>query len=495
MMPREINEKTDENGKSLTRNYQGQSLQQVIPPEIPYSDPDDPGFDERFAPMEVFMQSEPSKGVIHMEEAKEKIEGKRKSKVSGSAPKRLPMPDIERYVHSLINQRKLAKEFTVYIPDRGHPQVLEFVADQNIMRVVEPERMASVLVKNLSGEYALTFKEGVAIVKRWQWDCSHAIPKWPAPVAFKDDKAVCFSRLNFNPAEKYCPSDYPILSEALSRMSNAKSFCALIGAALTPDAPRKKALWLYGDSDSGKSFLLNYVLAKIAGGRDGTAIFSGDGFTKSSHWQEFVVGKSLLIINEADAFFLKQKLFLSLTGDDEIGVNPKGKAFFSAPLSCRLFLSSNESPEIPNKAEIKNRLVVCNMTAFKGQKLAPQILSREVEKELPFFVAMCLEEYRATGGEIIPDMEELENAIADHEEQIQVIFDNSLILDVSSHVTAQQLVNYLERPLAVAGISLHRFRRFIKERYGVVASQSRDFGGPGARGYRGIKLRLETMRV
>ncbi len=384
--------------------------------------------------------------------------------------KRLPMPVIERFAQEMINKGDLAPNFTVWIPEVGEPQVLEKLEETKTVRVCAVEKMAAVLVNQLCGvyeDYAVTFSEAISIVKRWRWNCVHTLEKWPIPVAFKTSKEICFSRLSFDPAKSYVSSDMPIMIEILNRMSNSKPFCQMIGACFYPDTSRKQAVWLFGQSDSGKSFLLNHVIAKVCGGKEGTATFSGESL-KGAHWKEPLIGKSLLVVNEASAEFLGNKngAFKSLTGDDLHMINPKGLKMFQGRLDCRVFFSSNDAPEIPNDDALKNRLVVCKMTAFKGLKIPPRELEVAVEKELPFFVAMCMDLFKRSGGEINPTSEDLDDAIEDYQSSLQYVFDCCFEVVPGAKLSVHEFTARLKSGDHLRdGITLNSLRTFMRNNY------------------------------
>ncbi len=421
-----------------------------------------------------------------------------KSKVANKKSKKISLALRERAICNWINglpgfKVSFPQEFAVWHPPLGEPQIIQHMPKTDTVRIATHEHMATLICDaNLPDEYLMTFSEAVNCAKRWKWSTPRKLEQWPKPIAFKSDKARCFSRLTFDAAPKYSIDDYPVINEILSRMADPNAFCAMIGQCYLPDAPRKQALWLHGDSNSGKSFLLNHIVAKVCGGDSGTATFSGEAL-KGAHWKQPLIGKSLLVINEASKDFLRGESFKSLTGDDLHMINPKGQPMFQGQLTCRVFFSSNDEPEIPNDPALVARILNCKISAFKGTKLAPHLLEKAIEIELPFFIAHCIELAKDLGGKEIVSSEsaanELIEAIASHESEIQYVFNCCFKLEPSSKVTHQQFHARLDTYLDVRrGITINRMKTFLKNNYQIQSKRCRD-DGVRDRYYYGIQER------
>lgn len=424
-------------------------------------------------------------------------EEKKKSKKSDD---KLPLADKEYALCKWIDGESsylippkipFKGDFYFWKPAIGEPQILEYDLEQRIMRQCSVDEMKGKLaiqVMSLPQHLRLSFRQCKDVVERWKYSNSRKrLKDWPSPVGFKSQQGFFFSRLSFDPADQAILSDFPIIAEMLSRMSHPDRFCQMLGSAFDPVSSRKQVLWLYGDGNSGKSFLLNNVVSQLLGGDVGTATFSGEALS-GSHWKEPLLGKSLLVVNEAASKFLRTESFKSLTGDDIHMINPKGLKMFQGQLQCRVFFSSNEQPEIPNDQAIKNRLIVCKMTEFLGKKLRPSDLEKRIEGELAAFVRYCIDLYKRLEGEFIPtESEELTAAIESHEEELQLIFDCNFVLDSNSRLTSKEFQLAIQNDLTRTRISLQRFRKFIKEQYGIEPGKKTRVGIYTERFYVGLK--------
>lgn len=418
--------------------------------------------------------------------------------------KKLPLGDVEKSLCEWIDQKKTPlipvkvtfdAHFGVWRPDTGEPQILGFDLQRKVMRLCSADEMAGVLADQVhkirKDDFRISFSQAREVVKRWKMCGTRKIAEWPKPVGFKSSDGMFFSRLSFDPISNSTLSNFPIIAEILGRMSHADRFCQILGSCFSPTASRKQALWLHGESNSGKSFLLNNVVSKLCGGKAGTATFSGEAL-KGSHWKEPLIGKSLLVVNEASANFLTSDAFLSLGGDDLHMINPKGLKMFQGHLDCRIFFSSNEAPKMPNKQEIKNRVVECRITAFKGKMIIPSQLELLIDHELPYFVAYCMEQYaRLEGNSIQSDSEDLELAISDHEAELQFTFDRCFVASAKSSITAYEFSLHLDPYLdSRRGITLPKMREFVRTQYGIECGKLTKLpGGKVARLYVGMRIK------
>lgn len=403
---------------------------------------------------------------------------------------RRTLPEIETFLSGQIESRKICSNYTVWMPDRGDPQILKFDAVSRTMSMAADEVLAASLVNVTPDGYDVTFSQAIGVAKRWKWVTDRPLKSWPKAVAFNSDNSACFSRLNFDPAPSYQMTDFPIISEMLSRMTNANAFSTVLGSFPFPESSRKQVIWLHGQTNSGKSFLLNNLVSKVCGGQLGTATFSGEALS-GAHWKEPLLGKSLLVINEASAKFIRSDSFKSLTGDDLHMINPKGLKMFQGRIGCRIFFSSNEAPEIPNDEALKSRIIECEMTEVpKESRVNADELEKMIEKELPFYIAYCMDLYLKSGGkDIESDQTGINQAIADYESDLQFTFDRCFQVEEGAILTSNEVQLYLETFLDYRkGITLPRMRAFIAKTYGIKAKQMK-IGGKNINRYVGIKVR------
>ncbi len=157
------------------------------------------------------------------------------------------------------------------------------------------------------------------------------------------------------------------------------------GYNLTSDNSQQMAAFLVGPRRSGKSTIAN-VLAELIG----RANVAATSFTDlgSSFGLEDLVGRSAAILpdahlgREADATRVLERL-KSITGNDPLRINPKGKKAYTAVLFCRFTIATNVLPRLPDaSAAMRPRLLVFPFDrSFAGKE--DRTLGRRLMGELP----------------------------------------------------------------------------------------------------------------
>jgi putative DNA primase/helicase len=157
------------------------------------------------------------------------------------------------------------------------------------------------------------------------------------------------------------------------------------GYNLTTDNSQQMAAFFVGPRRSGKSTTAN-VLAEVVG-RDNVAATSFADLG-SSFGLEDLVGMSAAVLpdahlgRDADAVRVLERL-KSITGNDPVRINPKGRKAFTEVLYCRFTLATNVLPRLPDaSAAMRPRLLAFPFDrTFAGRE--DRGLTRRLLGELP----------------------------------------------------------------------------------------------------------------
>lgn len=315
---------------------------------------------------------------------------------------------------------------------------------------------------------------------RWVklWTHKHAdLEELPKPVAFKSDPELTMNRLPYDPI--YC-SDMdlhlvaPTFSSMLSRVStNRKALVQRLGSIFDLKANRKQAVWLYGPGDAGKS-TMQWLISQMTGPKPVCTL--SQELIKSAFFTQNLVGRRVALIPEAGAWFIRQDRFKALTGDRIHGVNPKGKAAYSANIDTLFFFFSNDKPEISNSKEFLNRIIDCKIESIPEDQIVGEFeVQNKLKAELPFIIGYCVAAYRdVTLGRSIPVEQDVLVSIAEDFQTSEYEFAERYLkpgdpseINEHEHVTPNQLCRMYAEWLGTGrnGAKERELNSFLRREY------------------------------
>lgn len=305
-----------------------------------------------------------------------------------------------------------------------------------------------------------------------RWVNKRILEKMPVQTRFKSEEGPCFTRLGYDPIKSEdLESEAPIFYGMLKRMSNSEAFVRKVGSFFDREGYRKQSIWLYGNTDGGKSAIQNLVQMMMGGTSNSVALTTES--LRSPFFKEMLVGKSLWMVREADAKFLNTDEYKSLTGDEMHLINPKGRRMYSVTLHGHWVFSSNDKPAIRNEDALIERVIPC---LCQPVPLSEQIdsvrLNRLLEEEIPYIAGYCIEKYSEHGRKKIDfDKTELEEAIEEAEWEMQAMFDSHFAFDETKDKGAatvtSSMLNAVINPGGHSNDQFSRkFREFLKRKYG-----------------------------
>jgi hypothetical protein len=222
----------------------------------------------------------------------------------------------------------------------------------------------------------------------------------PKAVGFLSDKDLCMHRLDFDPIDidrSQLESKAPIFADYLTRMTNADAFCARVGSIFDPKAHRKQAVWLRGAKDSGKSGLIE-IIGLLVGGfenENGSAVILSQENLDDKYWKQLLVGKRIMMVEEAESKFIRSQAFKALTGSKIHTIRPFQGKPYQAVLEPLLFFASNYDVQIPNDESFFERIILCNIEKIPLEKRKGlyDVLD-DSQKELPYIAGYCMSKWK-----------------------------------------------------------------------------------------------------
>jgi hypothetical protein len=315
------------------------------------------------------------------------------------------------------------RAFRVLEPNPATRILLE-VRGGDVVAVVPPRHVASVVVDWLAGERApeflATYRTAVEIVDYWAAiapklaDDAIAQLRWPGEVG------LTWHRLPWR-----CVSGVaPTWETVLARMSNAQAFCDWVGSLFDPASSLHQYVWVHGKGNDGKG-AINRFLERVFGPsyRSKHPPRVGDKF-----WTYGLIGARVVVLPDCDnSDFVRSGFFKALTGGDPIDVEAKGAMSGTVRLGCKFLVFSNERPHVGTSTADQRRIIYCEFTAA-GEYDAS--FERRLWDEGGGFLANCIAGYRARypeHGEIKADKGEIEEIARGNEDEFQVAFDSFLL--------------------------------------------------------------------
>ncbi len=351
------------------------------------------------------------------------------------------------------------RRFLVVADEAGRKSILEQL-DGEIVRHVDPSVVADAAYgycwTHLPHEPKTSKLDSEKVDKlRNVWlRCACPIAM-PPPVREKSEPGLTFMRLEFDaPAGRDGPTP-PLFEALLSRCTQPMALCAFIGSLFYPEADRQQYLYLHGDGGDGKGALMRLLFELF--GRAAAALeppTRGDRF-----WNMNLFVKRLAIFFDcADWGWFGSPRFKSLTGNDPLMFEAKGRSGFTARPTFKIIAASNTKPDVSSQRADMRRLIFIEVKPFSGPE-DPQYEAK-LRAEAAAIVRQCKAIYQeqCPGHGPIP-VEHAKDVALEAESEYLNIFYGNFTPVAGCNVSGEAVRSVLQK----AGIASCQAIRKVKE--------------------------------
>lgn len=173
----------------------------------------------------------------------------------------------------------------------------------------------------------------------------------------------------------------------LARVDQPEVFMAYIWSIFDERNKGRQCLWMYGHGHDGKSTVINAFLDWF-GRQHSFMIAEGD--YQNAFFFGKVHGKRVgAFMDCTNPTLLRQGRIKQILGGDTVDINDKFQTPFSAEVYARLFILSNEPPQIVYEDESqRTRLLVVRISKFTDDRGDANFREKLVA-EMPAFLAKC----------------------------------------------------------------------------------------------------------
>lgn len=277
-----------------------------------------------------------------------------------------------------------------------------------------------------------------------------------------------------------------------------------LGLFLTNSTIHQKIFLIVGPKRSGKGTIGRIITSLL--GQESVA-----GPTLGSLAGQFglasLIGKQVAIISDArlsgkaDQSAIAERL-LAISGEDSISIPRKFKDDYTAPLSVRFLLMTNELPRLSDTSgALASRFIVLNMTQSFFGKEDHGLISR-LRKELPQILMWAVEGWRTLSERgYFHQPESALDAISEIEDlasPISAFIRDQCVVGVEHEVECNELFESWKEWRSVQGRdrpgTQQSFGRDLRSAVQVPKSKQRRINGSLKRFYQGINLSRSVTR-
>ena len=407
--------------------------------------------------------------------------------LSGRVPPRIGR-EAPKFPHKLI----------VVAPDYATAPIILKLSDNNTCERINPSFVAGLLRGWNEGcvgrlkPYRIAYSKCEKVVRYWTQN-TRDLSTMPKSVGFKSDPELCFKRLPFDYIEgvdaEVLAKEAPVFCEMLSRIeTNAEAFCTRIGSIYDLSASRKQAVWMYGETNGGKS-LYATLIEKLTG--ESFTVLDRD-ILNTEYWKADLPGKRVAFVHEAIPSFIRSGKFKNATGDANHHINQKYAPTFSARLDVLMFFISNDPPEIPHDDALLTRIIDCRIGVIpEAKRLGEVEVLAKLDRELPWIASYCMGLYAELprGAAIPSDQSELREHADDFEGDYLDFLENRFDIDPDPSKSVKRMrrdefkaimtehgIKHGPDQQKVIKIMMRRFK-ILKKRERVNSEQPRTYAG------------------
>jgi hypothetical protein len=332
---------------------------------------------------------------------------------------------------------RLPRKFHIHAPEPGKYMVLH-EADAQVVQYV-PE---GAVVKCL-GDYTAKLPDFLNHYKLTGRGLREAVDYWIntrplltapiAPTAWKNTPGYTFHRLDFDPIEM--PT--PLFDDFLDHMeTNRAAFLAFCGSLFDSTAQRQFYVWMQGNGNDGKGVWARFLHRIFA---QAFVSLSDDERLHDKFFTSQCIGKRVGVFSDCEnRDFVRKGLFLSLSGDDVVSCQYKGKDAVSMLLTTMFFFLSNKFPNITGSRAHLRRAIICRMRERPDSELKnTHTYEERFWQERAGIVAKCYAEWqrmKAEHGGIVVEKEVSKDIASENEGQFDFLFEHFFKLEPESHL-------------------------------------------------------------
>lgn len=403
---------------------------------------------------------------------------------------------LDAYARELLSA--LQTRYRVLVDDEGQSSLAE-IRSPGVIQPVKPKVVIERDVVRMFSDRVtvrdLTYEVFPRLVSEMRAKPGLSLGfKGVKPFHFKSDSLAAgwaWQRLPFDPIEN--PPKPPELTEIMRRTSAAEAEAVeiWIGSLFDYAASRTQYLYIHGEGNDGKSMLKDAVSLMFA--NQGIAIMDGDDLTGDKHATSDLEGKRLLLFPDMRKPSLPSTgVFKKITGDDSIGVNPKGLPRRNIALHVKVMILSNYPPQLEGTLADKRRLVSAKFESFAGGE--DEEFKRQFLTATPAIAQYCYAKYlvwRQTNAGKLPQAQcALDEAMGDSIAARAADLASTLFrVGPDTSAAAHEVDIILKRAAGSEYPMLAALRQWIKNQPGVVKTSN------APRKYKGLERLPTTNRL
>ncbi len=321
------------------------------------------------------------------------------------------------------------------------------------------------------GALELMSDKAEKIVKQWLGEKAPFDVKQIQPVLQKSQPGYCWQRLEFD----LTPGNYPNFEDLFSQASNVKAIMQWIGSLFDGASPRHQYCYLRGDGGDGKSTLLDFLRRTFGPSykAEQPPAKSGDRF-----WTHGLLGMRVVALDDFTAmWFLNDGLFRGLTGGSTMRVEEKGGKTADGDFCCKLIISANPKPQFERLAANERRIIY---SEWQPRKIHfRESFKDDLWAEAPHFLHACIAAYQELpAGDWIPtDTKDVEDVLADADEENDKIFNEYFHLDPAATLTPAIFLTVLQRAAEMDNRKIHAFKKYLEQKHKIRRKRNADRKG------------------
>lgn len=338
-------------------------------------------------------------------------------------------------------------------------------------------------------ELLLTERKAKEVFAYWRGTTS-PVGKIPF-TRWKSEPGITWSRLPWDLTPDHDEKLIPTWGHLLAKIDSTsarESLMAWIGSLFFEQSYRQQYVWIYGGGGNGKGAIARF-LYRIFGAK-GSQFLSTVDKQPNQFWTGRLVGKRLVAIPDCENYhFPSSGLFKTLSGDDPILVEPKGKDAYTTTFNCKFLFTSNQLPALSSeKADMRRPIFV----RIEGGPEWGEGFEERLWAEGGAFLWHCVEKYRQycpTHGPIPVnhDESELTDWIGTLEEPFEVLFGEWFELDPNQSVSPTDMQGVLQEVYGKKRGPQLEFLKWLERTYHI--RRKTDPKHKSGKSYKGMRLK------